>query len=97
MDELRLVRREDQSLIVATETGEEFRLVVDETVLAEFRHLSRPPRGATRANPREVQALVRAGKTRAEIAAETGLEESDIQRYEEPVLAERRYVLERAT
>lgn len=96
MDELRLVRREDQSLIVATETGEEFRLVVDETVLAELRHLSRAPRGAVRANPREVQALVRAGKTREEIMQATGLEESDIQRYEEPVLAERRYVLERA-
>lgn len=96
MDDLRLVRREDQSLIVATEGGEEFRLVVDETVLAELRHLSRPARGPVRANPREVQALVRAGKTRAEIARLTGLEESDIERYEEPVLAERRYVLERA-
>lgn len=96
MDDLRLVRREDQSLIVATESGEEFRLVVDETVLAEFRHLARPPRSATRANPREVQALVRAGKTREEIARATGLEEGDIARYEEPVLAERRYILELA-
>jgi len=96
MDELRLVRREDQSLIVATEAGEEYRLLVDETVLAELRHLSRPSRGAGKINPREVQALVRAGKSREEIAAATGLEESDIERYEEPVLAERRYILELA-
>jgi len=40
--------------------------------------------------------MVRAGRTRAEIAAETGLEEADIERYEAPVLAERRYILERA-
>lgn len=96
MDELRLARREDRSLVVATESGEEYRLIVDETVLAELRQLSRPARGPVRANPREVQALVRAGKTTAEIAEATGLEESDIARYEEPVLAERRYVLERA-
>lgn len=100
MDELRLVRRDDQSLIVAAETGEEYRLVVDEAVLTELKHLSRQldrvGRGSVRVNPRELQALVRAGKSRAEIADLTGLEESDIERYEEPVLAERRYMLELA-
>lgn len=96
MDELRMVRREDRSLIVATESGEEYRLLVDETVLAELRHLGRPPRGPNRVNPREVQALVRAGKSREEIAEATGLDDADIERYEEPVLAERRYVLELA-
>ncbi|MBO1901876.1 DUF3071 domain-containing protein [Leucobacter weissii] len=96
MDELRLVRREDRSLIVATDSGEEFRLVVDDSLLAELRHLSRPPRGSLRINPREVQSLLRSGKTRSEVAAATGAEESDIERYEEPVLAERRYILELA-
>jgi hypothetical protein len=100
MDELRLVRRDDQSLIVATDAGEEYRFVVDEAVLAELRHLGRllerGERNIGRVNPREVQSLVRAGKSRAEIAEQTGLEESDIERYEEPVLAERRYMLELA-
>lgn len=96
MDELRLVRREDRALIVATETGEEFRLVVDETVLAELRHLGRPERSGNRVSPREIQALVRAGKSRAEIAETTGADDADIERYEEPVLAERRYILETA-
>lgn len=100
MDELRLVRRDEQSLIVATEAGEEYRLIVDEAVLSELKHLSRQleraGRASARVNPREVQALVRAGRSRAEIAELTGLEESDIERYEEPVLAERRYMLELA-
>lgn len=96
MDDLRFVRREDQSLIVATDSGQEYRVLVDEAVLAELRHLSRPARGAARINPREVQALIRAGKTRAEVAEATGLDEADVERYEEPVLAERRYVLELA-
>lgn len=96
MDELRVVRREDQSLIVAGEAGEEFRLIVDSSVLAELRHLARQASGGARINPREIQSLVRAGKTRAEIMDLTGAEDSDIERYEEPVLAERRFILSSA-
>lgn len=96
MDELRVVRREDQSLIVATEAGDEFRLIVDSSVLAELRHLARQASGGARVNPREIQSLVRAGKTRAEIMELTGADETDIDRYEEPVLAERRFILESA-
>lgn len=96
MDELRVVRREDQSLIVANDAGEEYRLVVDSSVLAELRHLARQTAGGPRINPREIQALVRAGKSRAEITELTGADEDDIERYEEPVLAERRFILESA-
>ena len=95
MDELRLVRREEQSLIVATDTGQEFRLIVDDTVASEVRHLSRRETNR-KVKPREIQALVRAGKSRSEVAEITGLADADIERYEEPVLAERRYILERA-
>lgn len=96
MDELRVVRREDQALIVATEAGDEYRLIVDSSVLADLRHLARQASGAGRINPREIQSLVRAGKSRAEIMQLTGAEESDIERYEEPVLAERRFILSSA-
>lgn len=95
MDELRLVRREEQSLIVATDTGQEFRLIVDDTVISEVRHLSRRETNH-KVRPREIQALIRSGKSRAEVAEITGLADADIERYEEPVLAERRYILERA-
>ncbi|MGO1539293.1 MAG: septation protein SepH [Leucobacter sp.] len=96
MEELRFVRREDQSLVVATESGDELLLVVDEHVLSELRHLSRRDRDASKVRPREIQKHIRAGKSRAEVAELTGLEEDDIERYEEPVLAERRYILELA-
>ncbi|MFV0435080.1 MAG: septation protein SepH [Leucobacter sp.] len=97
MDELRFVRRNDRALIVSSDTGEEFRLVVDDAMLSELRHLSRRERSSTaKVRPREIQALIRAGKTRAQIVEQTGLDEADIERYEEPVLAERRYILERA-
>lgn len=96
MDELRVVRREEQSLIVTNEAGDEFRLIVDSSVLADLRHLARQASGGARINPREIQSLVRAGKTRAEIIELTGAEEGDIERYEEPVLAERRFLLSSA-
>ncbi|QBE47507.1 septation protein SepH [Leucobacter triazinivorans] len=96
MDELRFVRRDDRSLIVANEADEEFRLVVDDAVLSELRHLGRRERDTSRVRPRDIQARIRAGKSRAQVAKEMELDEADIERYAEPVLAERRYILERA-
>lgn len=96
MDELRVTRREEDALILTNELGEEFRLVVDEVVQSEFRQLNRRQASTVTVRPREIQALLRAGKTRAEVAEETGLDESDVERFEEPVRAEQRYILELA-
>lgn len=96
MDELRVVRREDQTLIVANESGEEFRLVLESSALAEIRSIARQLSGAAKVSPRKIQALVRAGKTRQQIVDMTGADEIDIERYEEPVLAERRFILANA-
>lgn len=92
MDELRFVRREDLSLVVTDEADTEYRLAVDEALLSELRHLSRKNQASSKVRPREVQALLRAGNSRAKVAELTGLEESDVERYEEPVRAEREYI-----
>jgi hypothetical protein len=96
MDELRVVRREDRALIVADEAGTEYRLLVDSSTLSDLRQLARQLSDGPKVSPRQIQALVRAGKTRAEITELTGAEDSDIDRYEEPVLAERRFILSTA-
>lgn len=96
MDELRVVRREDGSLILANELGEEYRLAIDESIAQEVRLALPRAASAVRVRPREIQALLRAGKSRAEVAAETGLEEADVERFEEPVRAEKRYMLDLA-
>lgn len=96
MDELRVVRREEGSLILANDLGEEYRLVVDESVAVELRSLARRSSPTPGVRPREIQALLRAGKTRDEVAAQTGLDPADVERYEEPVRAEQRYMLELA-
>lgn len=96
MDELRVVRSEEQALIVAADDGTEFRLVVDEVLLAEIRQVTKRERRNTGARPREIQSLLRAGKSRLEVARITELDEQDVARFEEPVLAERRYILDLA-
>lgn len=93
MDDLRLIRRDAEALIVANETGTEFRLEIDAKILSEIRNMHRRERESPRVSPREIQRLVRSGKSRAEIIALTGADENDIIRYEEPVLAERRFIL----
>ena len=94
MDDLRVTRREDDALILTNDLGEEFRLIVDEVAQSEFRQLSRRTTSTVKVRPREIQALLRAGKSRAEVAEEAGVEESDVARFEEPVRAEQRYILE---
>lgn len=96
MDELRMVRREDGALILANELGEEYRFAIDDVVASEIRQLSKRPVGATSVRPREIQSLLRAGKSRAQVAEELDLEEADVERFEEPVRAEQRYMLELA-
>lgn len=96
MDELRVIRREDGALIVATELGDEYKLVVDDALAAEVRQLTKRTPSPTTVRPREIQALLRAGKSRLEVAIEAGLEEEDVARYEEPVRAEQRYIIELA-
>ncbi|MGO3146953.1 MAG: septation protein SepH [Leucobacter sp.] len=96
MDELRVLRREENALILANELGEEFRFIVDEAAASEVRQISKRSMGTLSIRPREIQARLRSGKSRAEVAAETGLDEADVERFEEPVRAEQRYMLDLA-
>lgn len=47
-------------------------------------------------SPRDIQARVRAGASVAEVAAESGLPESQVEPFAAPVLAERSYMIEQA-
>jgi len=100
MRELRLVRSVGGALVVAAEDGEEYRLPVTQALRAQVRAASGPrddPATVVRgAPPREIQALVRAGRTTDEIVRLTGATADQVRRFEGPVLAERSFVLEAA-
>mgnify|MGYP003489682759 FL=1 len=96
MQELQFARREDDALIVTNDAGEQFRIAIDEYLISEMKQVARPQRSGPRVKPREIQSLIRAGKTRAEVVAATGADESDVERHEGPVLAERQHILDSA-
>ena len=97
MEQLKVIGTEEGALVLATESGDRFSLAVDDTLRHHLRAGQRAaePRTA-RANPREVQAHIRAGLSAHEVADVLGVRVEDVRRYEGPVLAEREHIVGQA-
>jgi hypothetical protein len=86
-----------KSLIVATESGEEFMIEADERLRAALRG-DRPRLGQleiemeTSLTPRDIQARIRAGETLEDVARVAGIPMDRVERFAAPVLAERDHV-----
>lgn len=94
MKELKVIRTEDERLIVATDSGETFALVIDDVLRAEVRRAhAAPEAGGARPSPREIQAQIRSGLSAQEVAQLLGARLEDVVRYEGPVLAEREHIV----
>lgn len=99
MQDLRLigVHEDGAHLLLVGDDGARFRLPLDEALRAAARR-DRPRLGQLQieieggARPREVQAMVRAGLSTAEIAERSGWSPAKIAKYEGPILAEREHV-----
>ncbi|MFC8503320.1 septation protein SepH [Pedococcus sp. NPDC057267] len=99
MRDLRLigVHEDGQHLLLSDNEGERFRVQLDEPLRAAVRR-DRPRLGQLQIEidggmrPREVQALIRAGYSAAEVAERSGWTVEKVARYEGPILAEREYV-----
>lgn len=102
MQQLKVIGTEDDTLVVATESGERFALPIDDALRAEVRRSGGSTRGedrdpkAVRLSPREIQGHIRAGLSATEVAALTGALPEDVARYEGPVLAERAFIVAQA-
>ena len=96
MHELRVVGVEEGALLVASDSGETFRLRVDEVFHSQVRRATHDHSIDRRLSPKEIQAHIRAGMSADDVAAVTGAPLDYIQRFEGPVLAERAYVVESA-
>lgn len=99
MEQLRVIGTEDGVLVVASESGQRYSLVVDDVLRAELRRARKereePARGP-RPSPREIQAQIRAGLSAREVAEVLGTTLEDVVRFEPPVLAEREFVVGQA-
>lgn len=97
MQDLRVIGVQSGALLVSTDAGGEYRLPVTHTLHSQLRAASPADAPVERkAPPREIQALVRAGKTAGQVAELTGADVDYVHRFEGPVLAERAFALESA-
>src|SRR5690349_16914643 len=99
MEQLKVIGTEDESLVLATESGDRFSLAVDDVLRIELRKARRdrdtePP--ANRPSPREIQAHIRSGLSADEVATLLGARVEDVIRFEGPVLAEREHIVGQA-
>lgn len=96
MQELRFVGLEDEWLIATNENGDRFRLRADESLREALRARPATRSEAPRVPPRQIQQLIRAGRTVAEVVELTGADAETVERFEGPILAERGYIVEQA-
>ena len=90
-----------QSLIVATDAGEELAIAADDRLRAAVRG-DRPRLGQleiemeTSLSPRDIQTRIRAGATLEDVARVAGIPMDRVERFAAPVLAERDHVADQA-
>lgn len=99
MEQLKVVGTEDESLVLATESGERFFLAIDSVLRSELRKAARAVESedpAPRPSPREIQAHIRAGLSAQEVADLLNARVEDVARFEGPVLAEREHIVGQA-
>ena len=100
MEQLKVIGTEDDTIVLATESGERFTLAIDDVLRAEVRRARRARDGeertAVRASPREIQSHIRAGLSADEVASLLGARVEDVARFEGPVLAEREHIVGQA-
>lgn len=96
MNDLTVTGVDNGSLLVVSDTGEQFRLHVDELLQSRVRQAAAHSVGGAKVVPREIQAHIRSGMSAEDVAALTGASLESVQRFESPILAERAYIVEAA-
>ena len=89
--ELRFVSKESDYLILETESGDRYRLLVDDAVRDAFKNTEEIR--SSQASPKDIQNMLRAGKSVAEVAQTLQVTESAIAPFAAPILDEIAFVL----
>lgn len=93
MQDLKVIGIENGALLAAGETGERYRIEIDEVLLSRVRQSKPEPAGAPKISPREIQAHIRGGMSAEDVARLTGAALEYVQRFEGPILAEREHIV----
>ncbi|MBB5631827.1 hypothetical protein BKA04_000050 [Cryobacterium mesophilum] len=96
MEDLRVIGVEDGALLVTSDTGERYRIAIDDVLTSKIRQAVSDPGSGRRLAPKDIQAHIRSGMSAQDVASITGVPLEYIQRFEGPIIAEREYVIESA-
>lgn len=96
MEDLRVIGVEDGALLVTSDSGERYRIAIDDVLTSKIRQAVSDPGSGRRLAPKDIQAHIRSGMSAQDVASITGVPLEYIQRFEGPIIAEREYVIESA-
>lgn len=96
MQDLQVIGVENGGLLAVSDSGERFRIAIDEVLQSKLRQAPVDPGVGKKISPREIQAHIRAGMSARDVADVTGVAVEYIEKFEGPVLAEREFVVETA-
>lgn len=96
MEDLRVIGVEDGALLVASESGDRYRIEIDDALTAKMRQAVQATGTSRRLSPKEIQSHIRSGMSAQDVASITGVPIEYIQRFEGPILAEREFVIQSA-
>ena len=96
MRELNPIGREEDSLILVSQDGEQFSVAVDDTLMRTLKEHRVPDGSGIELTPRQIQDAIRAGESIAEISERSGTRLSLVERFAHPVLEELQHMVELA-
>ncbi|MEF2977899.1 septation protein SepH [Subtercola sp. YIM 133946] len=96
MQDLTVIGIENGALLVASESGERYRVAIDEVLQSRLRQSTTQADSGVKVSPREIQAQIRAGMSAEDVARATGASLEFVERFEGPVVAERLHIVSSA-
>jgi Protein of unknown function (DUF3071). len=93
MQDLKVIGIENGALLAASETGERYRIAIDEVLQSRLRQAKTEPATGPKISPREVQMHIRSGMSAEDVARLTGAPLEYVQRFEGPIIAEREHIV----
>lgn len=96
MRELNPIGREDNTLLLVSADGDQFSVVVDETLMRTLKEHRLPDASGKVLSPREIQDAIRSGESVQSIAERSGTSLSLVERFAHPVLEELQHMVDLA-
>jgi Protein of unknown function (DUF3071) len=93
MQDLKVIGVENGALLAANDSGERFRIAIDEMLQSRLRQIRPEPMTGPKVSPREIQAHIRSGLSAEEVAELTGAAIGYVERFEGPIVAEREHIV----